>query len=205
MKRFALIVMLLGLAAPAHAQDKWAERAVTSRIKGSDSAPIAVLEFADFQCPFCARFATDVFPKIDSAYVKTGKVQWVFVNIPLPNHPNAWAAAEAAMCAGAVDDKFWAMHDKIFEKQTEWSDVADAASHMARYARTAGVPGDAYQACVLGDRVAGLLIRDVLYASNSRVSGTPAFIVNNEPIFTGLKSFEEWREIIEAALKKPKN
>jgi protein-disulfide isomerase len=193
------------MTAPAVAQDaRLVERAAMSRLKGNQNAAVVVYEFADFQCPYCARFAREVFPRIDSAYVRTGKVQWIFVNLPLPNHSNAWAAAETAMCAGAVSAEFWAVHDRLFEQQAEWAGVADPAALMARYARDAGVPQDGFQACVLGDRTAALLIRDVMYASNMRVSGTPAFIINNDPIFVGMKSFEEWRDLLDTALRKPK-
>ena len=204
MIRFAVLALLVGLAAPALAQEPLYERAAMSRLKGSQGAPVVVFEFADFQCPYCARFAREVFPRIDSAYVKTGKVQWIFVNMPLPNHSNAWAASETAMCAGAVGDKFWALHDRLFELQHEWSGQKDPAAVFARYARDAGVAQDAFQACVLADRTAALLIRDVMYATNARISGTPAFIINNDPIFVGLKSFEEWRDMLDAAVKRPK-
>lgn len=207
MIRFAAICLLLAVAAPLAAQetqDALAKRAAMSRLKGNQNAAVVVLEFADFQCPYCARFAREVFPRIESEYVKTGKVQWIFVNMPLPNHPHAWAASEAAMCAGAVNEKFWPLHDRLFEQQAEWTSAADPTAHLARYAREAGVPADGYQACVQGDRTAALLIRDVMYASNARVTGTPAFIINNDPIFVGLKSFEEWRDLLEAALKRPR-
>jgi protein-disulfide isomerase len=198
------LLLLFILAAPLAGQNtKLAERAAMNRIKGNQNAGVVVYEFADFQCPYCARFAREVFPRIDSAYVKTGKVLWVFVNIPLPNHANSWAAAEAAMCAGAVADRFWPLHDKLFLQQAEWSPVTDPGPLLARYAREAGVPNEAFQACVAGDLTASLVIRDVLYASNARVSGTPAFVINNEPIFVGMKTFEEWTELLEAALKKP--
>jgi protein-disulfide isomerase len=206
MVRFVTALAVVLAAAPVAAQDaKLAERSAMSRLKGNANASVVVFEFADFQCPYCARFAREVYPRIDSAYVKTGKVQWIFVNLPLPNHPNAWAAAEAAMCAGAANDKFWPMHDRLFLNQTEWGAAADPAALLTRYARESGVAMDAYHACVEKDRIATLLIRDVMYASNARVSGTPAFVINNEPIFVGMKSFEEWQDLLDAALKKPKN
>jgi protein-disulfide isomerase len=204
MKSIASALLLLAFAAPALAQDaKSADRAATSRVKGNQDAQVVVFEFADFQCPYCARFAREVFPRIDSAFVRTGKVQWIFVNIPLPNHPNAWAAAEAAMCAGSVSDKFWPLHDKLFLQQAEWSNALDPAPIFARYAREAGVPQESWQSCVSADRTAALLIRDVLYAASVRVSGTPAFVINSDPVFVGMKTFEEWREMLDAALKRP--
>jgi protein-disulfide isomerase len=175
-----------------------------SRSKGSASASVLVYEIADFQCPFCARFATEVFPDIDSAYVKTGKVQWVFVNLPMPSHTQAWGASEAALCAGAVANRFWVMHDRLYVAGQEWINAPDPATVLARYAREAGVPMDAWQSCVAQDRVAGIILQDVIFGS--RVSGTPTFIVtvgnNAQQSIVGVKSFAEWRDVLDAALRK---
>ena len=203
MIRFVTLYLLLAAAAPLTAQDaELSKRAAMSRFKGNQNAAVVVYEFADFQCPYCAKFAREVFPRIDSAYVKPGRIQWIFVNLPLPNHPHAWAASEAAMCAGGVNEKFWPMHDRLFHAQAEWSAAADPAAHMQRYARDAGVPLAGFLACVQSDRTAALLIRDVMYATSARVSGTPAFMINNDSVFVGMKSFEEWQEVLEAALKR---
>ena len=177
------------------------DRASSSRTKGEESALLFVYEFSDFECTHCARFATEVFPRIDSAFVRTGKVRWVFVNLPVPTHANAWVAHEAAVCAGAVDNKFWAMHDKLFAAQKEWSTAADPGAALARYARELGVPMDAFSACTASDQVAPLLLQDVIFAASSRVNGTPAFIINNEQTVMGLKSFEEWKALLEQMLK----
>jgi protein-disulfide isomerase len=178
------------------------QRASAARAKGVESAPIFVYEFADFQCPHCSRFALEVFPRIDSAFVKTGKVHWVFVNLPLPNHPNSWLAHEAAVCAGAVADRFWPLHDRIFATQSEWGPAADPAPHLARYAKEAGVPAADFATCVAGDRVAAVLLQDVIFAASARVNGTPAFNINNELSVVGMKTYEEWKELLEKTLKK---
>jgi len=187
-------------AAQETAQERFLKRAAESRAKGAENAPVLVYEIADFQCPFCARFAVDVFPHIDSAYVKTGKVQWVFVNLPMPSHGNAWAASEAALCAGAVSNRFWVMHDRLFVAGQEWVGVGDPGPLMQRYARDAGVPMEAFNACVAQDRVAPLILQDVIFGS--RVTGTPTFVVNNQQTVVGVKSFEEWRQILDAAARK---
>lgn len=204
-RAIAIMVLLLPAGAlPAggqEASDPLLQRASANRAKGQDSAPVFVYEFADFQCPHCARFALDVFPRIDSAFVRTGKVHWVFVNLPLPSHMNAWIAHEAAICAGAVADRFWAMHDRIFAAQAQWALVPDPAPVMARLAQDAGVQADRFSECVAGDRVASILLQDVIFAASSRVNGTPAFNINNEHSVTGLKTFEEWKELLEKTLK----
>lgn len=196
------IALLLCAAGSAHAQQtKTVERAAMSRLKGAQNAAVTVYEIADFQCPFCAKFSREVFPSIDSAYVKTGKVRWIFVNFPLPTHANAWTASEAAMCAGG-SDRFWPMHDRIFAAQAEWSPSTNPAPLFAKYAKESGVAPAAYEACVADDRMASILVRDLLNASGVGITGTPAFVVNNEPVFAGYRPFEEWKQILETALKK---
>jgi protein-disulfide isomerase len=202
----ALALALFAFPAIAHAQDAAAaarvmDAAGVSRAKGSATATVRIYEIADFQCPFCAKFATEVYPKIDAEYVKTGKVQWVFVNMPLPMHTNAWIAAEAALCAGA-SDRFWQMHDRLYRSQAEWGGSADPTPMFARYARDAGVPAEPYTSCVREDRVAPLIINDVIFVAAARVSGTPTFIINDEETIVGMKTWEEWRDLIETAMKK---
>ncbi len=86
-----------------------------SPVKGDANAPITIVEFSDFQCPFCARFYTQTLGQIEREYIDTGKVKLVYKDFPLNSiHPNAQKAAEAARCAGE-QNKFWEYHDKLFE------------------------------------------------------------------------------------------
>ncbi|HEX6559298.1 MAG TPA: DsbA family protein, partial [Longimicrobiales bacterium] len=96
----------------------------------------------------------------------------------------------------------WAMHDKLFTNQASWSALADPAAVFARYAKDIGVALPAFNDCVAGDKIALILVRDLLNASSAGVTGTPAFVVNSEPIFAGYKPFEEWKDILDSALKK---
>ncbi len=201
--RSALLLGLLVMAQPVAAQnDSFFERASRSRMKGPPSASVLVYEISDFQCPFCAEFASTVYPKIDDAFIRTGQVQWVFVHLPMPNHANAWAASEASLCAGALADRFWQMHDRIFAGQNEWTVADDPAAVFARYAREAGVAAEPYEECVRQDRVASLILADVIFAASTRVSGTPMFIINNERTVVGVKSFEEWQELLKKELER---
>ena len=207
----------LGLAVPsgAAAQDgapvggeaasRVLERALESRAKGSESAGVVVFEIADFQCPYCARFAAEIAPELDARYVEPGRVQWVFVNLPLHTHPRAWHAAEAALCAGVAGDRFWAMHDRLFASQESWGGADDPAPMFARYASEIGVPADAFRACTAGDQVASLIIQDLGSAVSAGVTGTPTFIIMKDKQvverIVGLRSVEEWAEILDGALK----
>lgn len=188
-------------------QDSLVARALRSRTLGSDSARLTVYEVADFECPYCAEFTRTVEPVLDSAYVKTGKVKWVFVNLPLHTHRLGWAAAEAAMCAGGVANKFWPMHDLLYANQAVWAARDDPLPLFETYAKEAGVPLNAFRDCVLQDRVATLLLQDVTSVVSAQITATPTFIViRGDSVVTrleGVRPFSEWRQVLDAALKAP--
>lgn len=206
------LVVSLGLAGDARAQaqsqaqaaDPTADllrRAGMSRARGALNAPVTVYEVADFQCPFCALFANDVFERIDSAYIRAGKVKWVFVNMPLVMHENAFQASAAALCAGAVADKFWPMHQRLYRSQAEWTGSADPHAVFLGYARALGVPEPAYSACIRAEKVWPVILRDAAYAVSSQISGTPTYIIGNEVVATGAKGFDEWKVMLDRAVQ----
>lgn len=180
------------------------ERALESRAKGSDDASVVVFEIADFQCPYCARFAATVAPRLHERFVDTGRVQWVFVNLPLHNHALAWHAAEAALCAGVAGDMFWAMHDRLFAEQQSWGQAADPSARFAAYAAELGVPAAPFAACTAEDQVAPLILQDMGSAVSAGITGTPTFIIMKEQQvverIVGVRSVEEWTTVLERAL-----
>lgn len=180
------------------------DRAHSSRQKGQEKPALVVIEIADFQCPYCAQFAREVFPRIDSAYVKPGRIGWLFVNLPLPNHEHAWQASEAAMCAGAAGNRFWGVHDRLFAAQAEWAAASDPAPLFRGYAQQAGATMEEFDACVANDRLAGLLLQDLMWAF-PRVNGTPAFIIGSDQQVSGMKTFAEWQALLDAALKEKRS
>lgn len=215
--------LLLALAAPACGQggsqeaarpqgarpaaagvnrDSLVQLADRSRSKGVENAPVTIVEISDFQCPYCRQFATETYPKLDSAYVKTGKVRFLFVNLPLPNHPEAWPASEAALCAG-VQGAFWPMHDRLFATQREWGGSADAIARFTRFATELKLNVAAFRRCMQEDQVAPILASDIMQASQAGLTGTPSFIFNGREAASGALPFEEFQRRIDALLAQP--
>jgi protein-disulfide isomerase len=170
-----------------------------SRSKGDSTAPVTIIEISDFQCPYCRQFAEETYRQLDSAYIQTGKVRLVFIHYPLPNHAQAFPAAEAAMCAGA-QGKFWPMHDRIFASQREWSGQADAPQRFARMAVEVGLDAGQWRDCVENDRVAPIIINDVMGATQAGVNGTPTFILSGQKVLSGAVPFAEISREIDAIL-----
>jgi protein-disulfide isomerase len=190
--RFALpLLALLALATPARAQDPMA-----ARTKGSASAPVTVYEMSDFQCPFCARFALEIFPTLDAEYVQTGKIRWIFVNFPLPMHPNATPAAEVAMCA-AKQGKFWPVHDLIFRNQKTWAPLTAPAEYFLTFADSAALDRKAFQECLNTDATLAEVKSDAEAAVRSGAKSTPSFYIEGG-IMAGAQPLTVFRPILDS-------
>jgi protein-disulfide isomerase len=138
---------------------------------GEASAPVTVVEFTDYQCPFCLRFIQETFTKLKQEYIDTGKVRWVVRDLPLGFHSHARKAAQAAHCAGD-QGKFWEMRNVLFAnaKQLE-------REKLAKYAQVVGLDQDAFIACLASDKYLDGIDQDIQDASALRITGTPTFIV----------------------------
>jgi len=140
--------------------------------KGGTGARLVLVEFSDFQCPFCARHARQTLPQIQREYVDTGKVRYVMRNLPLESiHPDAVRAAAAAECAGD-QGKYWQMHEKLFGNQQ-----ALGAADLARYAQEAGVEADAFKKCLDADAHGAKIRQDLADAQAAGITGTPTFFL----------------------------
>lgn len=167
--------------------------------RGSPDAPVTMMEYSDFQCPFCLRHFQQTQPKLDELYVTTGKVRYVFKNFPLVRiHPQAEPAAEAALCAG-VQGKFWPMHDILFERQGEWAGKDNAADVFRRFAQSLGLDMDAYDACWQAQPFRTQIESEVKEGAARGVSGTPAFFINGWFV-SGAQDLSTFQAVIEKAL-----
>jgi protein-disulfide isomerase len=171
-------------------------------LKGDANAPVTIVEFSDFQCPYCKQYFDNTHGEIDKQYVQTGKVKFAYRHFPLSSiHPNAEIAAEASECANE-QDKFWDFHDKLFENQDTWSPqtLSDAEASFVGYAGDLGLNTDQFQSC-LDDGKYKQNVQDDLAAGNAvQVDGTPAFFVNGHRL-VGAQPFSEFQKLIDEQLK----
>jgi len=135
------------------------------------SGQVALVEFADFECPFCGRHAREVEPMIRKTFVDTGVVREVFVNLPLPIHAHAGPASEAAMCAGQ-QGKFWGMYDALFQDQKGLE-----ASDLTARADKIGLDSATLAECQRGGKARAEVERHKKVAAEMKVQATPAFFV----------------------------
>jgi len=146
---------------------------------GPADAPVTIVEFSDFQCPYCARFVTQTLPQIRQQY--EGKVRFVFRDFPLSTiHENAEKAAEAAECANE-QGKFWEYHDKLFSSQS----ALDVAS-LKSYASQLGLDTATFDECLDSNKYAEEIQKDVQDGTSYGVDGTPAFFVNGQLVVGAL-------------------
>jgi protein-disulfide isomerase len=138
--------------------------------KGAPDAEIVLLEFSDYQCPYCGKYANETFGQIDEAFVATNRVQYAFHNYPLSNHADAIPAAVAAECSGE-QGKYWEMHDRLFAKQ------ADLSKRIwLQEAPELQLNMQAFEKCLSGAK-AEKVKADMAQASRFGVNSTPTFFI----------------------------
>jgi protein-disulfide isomerase len=150
---------------------------LAARSKGRIGAPITVYEMGDFQCPACREFALTTLPVIDRDYIQSGKVRWVFVNFPLSRiHKNAIAAAQVAMCA-ARQNRFWPVHDALYQKQQQWAALDLAWPALIALADSVGVGHDSLLSCLNARATVDAIARDAQGSVRAGANATPTFYI----------------------------
>lgn len=141
-------------------------------VLGSSAAKLVIVEFSDFQCPFCGKFAREVLPTFEKEYVASGKVRIAFRHVPLEQaHQFALGAAIAATCAGR-QGRFWPLHDALFQNQSQLDPPG-----LRRIAASIALDLEAYDRCVEDPKVAETIHADVAKAKAVGIMGTPTFFV----------------------------
>jgi protein-disulfide isomerase len=174
--------------------------------KGDKDARVTLVEFSDYQCPFCGRFYRETWPEIDRDYVKTGKVKYVFRDFPLEGlHPQALKAAEAAHCA-AEQGKYWAMHDRLFDGQAALED-----KDLTQHAGAVGLDVTRFEQCLQSGRYTAQVRQSLQDGAQLGVSGTPTFIVGlSEPgsptikaaaILRGAQPYSSFKQALDSLVK----
>jgi protein-disulfide isomerase len=167
------------------------------RSKGLATAPVTVYEMSDFQCPFCKRHVDKYFPTLEKEYIATGKVRWVFINLPQPSlHSNAIAAAEFAMCA-ARQGKFWPAHDLLYRLQPAWAPLKDPTPYLLGLADSLKLSKATTTTCVQQRETRDEVRDDADGAAKAGASGTPAFYIEGG-LLTGALPPEIWRPILDS-------
>jgi protein-disulfide isomerase len=168
--------------------------AADGAVKGPKTAPVMVVEFSDFQCPYSKRVQETV-AEVQKKY--GDKIQYVYRDFPLEFHKNAQKAAEASSCAGE-QGKFWQFHDKLFEDQSKLE-----VQNLKDLAKTLGLDSAAFDTCLDSGKYAKKVQKSIAEAQEAGVNGTPAFFING--IFlSGAVPLENFTEIIDQELAKKK-
>ncbi len=173
--------------------------------KGNESARFTLIEYSDYQCPFCSRYVRETLPLIERDYVKTGKIKYVFRDFPLESlHPNALLASEAAACA-REQGKYWEMHDLLLG-----SSNALSAKDITTHARSIGIDPASFQQCLDSTKYREPIRKGVNEAAGIGVNGTPTFFVavplpNSSKVkviraLRGAPAYANFKEVLDSIL-----
>lgn len=163
---------------------------------GDPNAPVVMVEFTDYQCPYCEKYVSQSFPGIKEKYIDTGKVYYIIRDLPLGFHQNAEKAAVAARCAGK-EDKYSEMHDLLFEGQSDWEKMSDPTETFVEYGKEIGVD---VASCLSDDSIAKAVKDDSKLAQSVGATGTPTFFINGK-VLIGAQPLSSFEGMIEAELK----
>lgn len=172
---------------------------------GKANAQVSLVEYSDFQCPFCESFFANTLSHLKTEYIDTGKLKLVYKQFPLEFHPNAKPAAIASECAGE-QNKFWPYHDTLFSNQSSWESLTGNQTRAAliNYATNLGLNTKTFQDCYDAKKYEDKINNDISQGSMLGVSGTPSFFVgNDQKNFTsieGAQPFESFKQIIDQKL-----
>jgi len=169
------------------------------RTLGSENARVTIEEYSDFQCPFCARAAETLLPKIQDQYIADGRVRFVYHPLAFIGDESLWAS-EAAECANE-QGQFWDYHDKLFENQKGENQGAFAIDNLKRFAQELGLDTQAFNQCLDSHKYEDAVKKDTKDALDQGISTTPIFVIGEQTI-RGAQDFQEFQSVIEAELRK---
>ena len=162
-------------------------------MKGSNDAPVTIIEFSDFECSYCARFYLQTLLQIEENYIQTGKVRFVYRDYPLSFHQYAKIAAEASECADE-QDKYWGYHDMLYENQNALDNES-----LKQYAQDLGLDITEFNECLDSGKMAQEVEEDFQDGVSYGIKGTPTFFINGIKV-VGAQPYEVFQQIIEQEL-----
>jgi len=165
---------------------------------GQEGAAITIIDFSDYQCPFSAKFYSEILPQLKTDYIQTGKVKYVFRDFPLNIHPKAQYAHYAAECA-KEQNKYWEMHDMLFEKQGEWSEAEDLVETFTLYAGEIKLNTTNFKSCMTSETYRDEIAKDKADGVSYGVKGTPTIIINGN-IVKSISTYEQLKQLLEKEL-----
>ncbi len=169
-------------------------------LRGDPNAPVTIMEFADFECPGCAQFATLEEPEIRSRLIEPGLANFRYFDYPLPMHTNTLAASLAASCA-ADQGKFWEMHDAIFAGQDQWNGQATGNPRkvLDGYAKTLGIDMKAYDECYSSQRNLPRIQANKAAGDARGVFSTPTIAIGDQ-VYQGHMGFDRIKRIVDSLI-----
>lgn len=170
-----------------------------SAIVGDAHAPVTIIEYSDYQCPFCERFYTQTFPDLKKQYIDTGKVQFVYQDFPFLSIDSN-AAAEATHCA-ADQGKYWEYHNYLFVHQGQEGSGWAVAANQKIFAKAIGLDMSQFNTCFDGGKYKQLVVDEKNAGSSYGVTGTPSFFINGQ-LIVGAQPISAFAQIIDPLLKK---
>jgi protein-disulfide isomerase len=168
-------------------------------LMGSPTAPVQILEFADFECPACGSFATLTEPDMRKRLIETGLASYRFLDFPLPIHPNTWDASMAAACANE-QGKFWEMHDQIFATQDQWnSQVTNRPKAIfSRLARNLQLNESQWEECYDSQKYKLNIAANMREGERRLVQSTPTFVIGDK-LIPGALGFDQLKAYVDSA------
>jgi len=177
-------------------------------VKGDLNAPITIVEFSDFQCPFCAKFHSTTLPQLEANYIDSGKVKFVYRDFPIQSiHPNAVPAAIASECADE-QGMFWEYHDLVFENQEKWQGLSGRimVDTFEQYALELGLNTSDFNTCLESAKYADEVTKDLQDGASYGVTGTPGFFVGNDELgfvkIIGAQPYQVFERLIEEQIAR---
>lgn len=174
---------------------------------GDPNAPVTVIEYSDYQCPFCDRFATQTEPLFVRDYVNTGKVRFIFRSFGNWIGPESLNAAEAAYCAGD-QGKFWQMHDLLFANRLGENVGSFTLPRIFKMAEALNLNMDKFKKCLTSHKYQQQAMQDLKDGQRAGVKGTPSFIIiapdGSQELVVGALPYDEFKTYIDKALAKQK-